>query len=60
MLTAFILVLIALPNAPGSNARAQEVINRFESDVQVTKDGTLLVTETIHVRAEGRSIKRGI
>ena len=43
-----------------ASASAQEVIHRFDSLVQVTKDGTLLVTETIRVRAEGRAIKRGI
>jgi uncharacterized membrane protein YgcG len=41
-------------------AAAQEVIHRFDSVVRVAKDGTLSVTETIRVRAEGRDIKRGI
>lgn len=39
---------------------AAEVIQRFDSTVQVAKDGTLTVTETIRVRAEGAEIKRGI
>jgi len=41
-------------------AHAQEIIHRFESVVRVAKDGTLSVTETIRVRAEGRDIRRGI
>ena len=39
---------------------AAEVIHRFDSVVEVAKDGTLTVTETIRVRAEGNEIKRGI
>jgi hypothetical protein len=42
------------------SAAAQEVIHSFDSLVEVAKDGTLTVTETIRVRAEGSSIKRGI
>jgi hypothetical protein len=36
------------------------IIHRYDSLVQVARDGTLTVTETIAVRAEGREIKRGI
>ncbi|MCC6948147.1 MAG: DUF2207 domain-containing protein [Bradyrhizobiaceae bacterium] len=43
-----------------SAAIAQEVIHRFDSVIHVEKDGTLHVTETVRVRAEGREIKRGI
>jgi uncharacterized membrane protein YgcG len=43
-----------------ATAAAQEVIHRYDSLVQVARDGTLTVTETISVRAEGREIKRGI
>ena len=50
----------ALAFASTRDTAAQEVIHRFDSVVQVAKDGTLTVTETIRVRAEGRSIKRGI
>ena len=38
----------------------QEVINRFESAVEVRADGGMLVTETIEVQALGQEIKRGI
>ena len=40
--------------------QAAEVIHRFDSVVEVARDGTLTVTETIRVRAEGNEIKRGI
>ena len=39
---------------------AAEIIHSFDSKIEVKKDGTLIVTETIKVRAEGRNIKRGI
>jgi uncharacterized membrane protein YgcG len=40
--------------------RADERILRFVSDVVVERNGELLVTETIRLRAEGREIRRGI
>jgi uncharacterized membrane protein YgcG len=46
--------------ALSSSAGAQEVIRSFDSVVQVAKDGTLTVTETIAVTAEDRAIRRGI
>lgn len=52
-------VLVLLLTLSGS-AFAAEVIQRFDSAVQVAKDGTLTVTETIRVRAENLEIKRGI
>src|ERR671924_66623 len=42
------------------DALGQEVIHRFDSIVRIGQDGTLSVTETIRVRAEGAEIKRGI
>ena len=39
---------------------AEERIHNYHSDVQVFKDGSLRVTETITVNAEGENIKRGI
>ncbi|MFB9171981.1 DUF2207 domain-containing protein [Roseibium salinum] len=44
----------------GLAAQADERIHRFQSDIEVAADGTLTVTETITVRAEGDQIKRGI
>jgi hypothetical protein len=41
-------------------AHAEERISRFVSDVQINKDASLDVTETIDVRAEHNKINRGI
>ncbi|HWL05455.1 MAG TPA: DUF2207 domain-containing protein [Xanthobacteraceae bacterium] len=55
------LALIVCATALGAReAQAAEEILRFDADVQVARDGTLTVTETIRVRAEGRDIRRGI
>jgi hypothetical protein len=43
-----------------STAQAEERIHRFVSDVQIQKDSSLEVTETIDVRAEHNQINRGI
>jgi uncharacterized membrane protein YgcG len=40
--------------------QAEERIHNYHSDVQILKDGSLRVTETITVNAEGDKIKRGI
>jgi uncharacterized membrane protein YgcG len=52
---AILLFLTAL-----QPAAAVERILRFVSDVQVERNGDLVVTETIRVQAEGREIRRGI
>jgi uncharacterized membrane protein YgcG len=52
---AFAVLLISA--AP---ALAEEVIQSFNSDVQLAKDGELTVTETIRVNAEGREIRHGV
>ncbi len=49
-------LLLLLP----AGAAAEERILSFVSDVDVQMAGDLIVTETIRVRAEGDSIKRGI
>jgi uncharacterized membrane protein YgcG len=41
-------------------AFAEEAIENFHSDIVVDRDGTVHVTETIRVRAEGNEIRRGI
>ena len=51
------LTFFAVASLP---AAAEEVIERYASDVVVARDGTLTVSETIRVRAEGDQIKRGI
>ncbi len=48
------LLLLCLP------AGATEYIESFHSDIEVRRNGELLVTETIVVHAEGRQIRRGI
>ncbi len=48
------LLLLSLP------AGATEYIEAFHSDIEVRRNGDLLVTETIVVHAEGRQIRRGI
>jgi len=39
---------------------AAEHIIRFHSDIEVASDSSMVVTETIRVRAEGEQIRRGI
>ena len=51
---------IALMLSLAGAAPAAEVIHNYDSVVQLAKDGTLTVTETLRVRAEGRAIRRGI
>ncbi|MDB5507440.1 MAG: putative rane protein precursor [Devosia sp.] len=54
-LLAFLtLLLFAVP------AIAREEIRGFDSNVVLATDGTVTVTETIEVTAEGNSIRRGI
>ena len=50
------LLAAALPAA----AQAEERITNYRSDVTIARDGTLDVTETIEVIAEGVSIRHGI
>ena len=54
LVALFVLVAALAP------AVAEERIARFVSDVDVQRNGDLLVTETIQIWAEGRQIKRGI
>ena len=51
---------LALLLAAASPAAAVERIIQFISDVNVQRDGDLVVTETIRVEAEGNVIRRGI
>ena len=43
-----------------SPAGADERIIRFDSDITINADASLLITETIDVRVENRAIRRGI
>ena len=53
-------VLVVLALLSSGAALAQERILSFDSEVRIAADGNLDVTETIAVRAEGNSIRRGI
>jgi len=57
-LAAALLLLACMPGA--ALAQEQESILSFASDIEVLADGSMLVTEEIRVRAEGRQIRRGI
>jgi len=54
LLAAFAIFLLCAP------ALAQERILRFDSDITVEEDASLLVTETIEIQAEGVDFRRGI
>ena len=43
-----------------ASAAAQERILRFDSDITINDDASLLVTETIEIQAEGINFRRGI
>eukprot|EP00873_Tetraselmis_striata_P022928 jgi/Tetstr1/443192/TSEL_031232.t1 len=51
------LALLTVSAAPGL---AVERIQSFNATIEIAGDGTLTVTETIRVRAEGNQIRRGI
>jgi len=53
------VVLAIFLSAPADVAAAERVL-AFDADVSIQADGSLLVTETIRVRAEGRDIRQGI
>jgi hypothetical protein len=44
----------------GGTAFAAEVIQTFDSEARLARDGDLTVTETLRVQAEGRDIRHGI
>jgi uncharacterized membrane protein YgcG len=54
------LLAVALAVLSGLPAGAAEVIRIFDADIQVRPDGTLEITETITVTAEGNQIRRGV
>lgn len=58
MIVSVSFLVLAVVFAGG--AQADERIFDYHSDIQVLKDGSLKVTESITVNAEGRKIKRGI
>jgi uncharacterized membrane protein YgcG len=54
------LILAALAFAHSLPATAEERITEFDSDIAIARDGTLTVSETIAVNAEGDRIQHGI
>ncbi len=59
-LKSLLLIAALLCQLLPALAQANERILSFHSDVVIEQDGTLKVSETIVVQAEGRNIKRGI
>ena len=54
LITSILLLLLS------ASVTAAEYIESFHSDIEVQRNGELLVTETIRVHGEGKLIKRGI
>lgn len=54
------LLLPLLFGAAAGKAVAAEGIESYRSNIDLSRDGTVTVTETITVNAEGRDIRRGI
>ncbi len=52
--------IIAVALLAAAAAGADERIIRFDSDITINADASLLITETIEVYAENRAIRRGI
>lgn len=55
-----VLALLGLLVAAVFPAAAEEVINRFDVDIDVQQNGDIIVTEAINITAEGDQIQRGI
>ncbi len=58
--TRLAILLVAAVGGLADPARSEEIIERFDAEIEVRSDGDLAVTETIAVRAEGAQIRRGI
>lgn len=57
------MVVVALLTASAFGAAQTVTVERillFHSDIDIAADGSMMVTETIRVRAEGDSIRRGL
>ncbi|MFN3882379.1 MAG: DUF2207 domain-containing protein [Nitrincola lacisaponensis] len=53
------IIVLFLMFFPGALLAEERILN-FHSDILVNSDGSLLITETIHVLARGNNIRRGI
>jgi uncharacterized membrane protein len=61
MIRHILLITLLLLTSSFTDTRAQqERIISFDSKISISEDGSMLVTETIKVHAEGNKIKRGI
>lgn len=60
MIVGFVAMALVAAGLAAAPARADERILSFDVQVEVGVDATLVVTETIRVRAEGKQIRRGI
>ncbi|MBW2398547.1 MAG: DUF2207 domain-containing protein [Deltaproteobacteria bacterium] len=58
LLRSLLIALVAAGIASGASA-AEEILD-YDARIDIARDGTLNVTETITVSAEGKKIKRGI
>ncbi len=58
IISVLILALALIAGLDGQ-VQAEERIHDYHSDIQILNDGSLRVTETITVNAEGQKIKRG-
>lgn len=59
-LLVLLLMLQGLMLGMGGAARAAEYIAAFRSEIQLSREGNVTVTEIITVNAEGKDIRRGI
>ena len=55
-----ILLILFSGTFSNTDVHAREVIQNYQSNIRIEPDGSLNVTETITVTAEGNKIKRGI
>jgi uncharacterized membrane protein YgcG len=60
MMIVGLMVLVIFPDSMQAQSVGPEEIIRFHSDIELFKNGDVLVTESIRVRAMGREIRRGI
>ncbi len=52
-------LLLFASSLPEAQAQSERIIS-YDSKITISEDGSMLVTETIKVHAEGNKIKRGI
>ena len=60
MWTALLGIAVIFPSVFVDRAHAVERVAEFHSDIRVSAEGELTVTETIEVHTEGKEIRRGL